>query len=373
MLDALEDLYADSGGAEPLDPPTRFVDREAENDDRSGIGDGGDKAGRPRCPHSEKPPSPKSPSPRDDSHRVPPSRYDQGLIAPPSVDPERLPAPFVGCGCGDCNVDPFGNGGTPVTEVCPTPQPMTRGTAREVYRRVVGSNRETPNRTSKVEGACRWYANLLDGDAYLRAEMEGLTTVLVSLRLSPTDENGKVVTPWQLTEDLYANVGAVMDSLRYSLGQKHDFDFEYARITSGTREWVTPHLHIYCWVADPDDNVSPEMFRRPVAKHVERCSRASWDAHDVVNTDAVRIEHDPLLATRCGDDGDGIDGLRDVTPTRGVVYVAQQMPHLALAGATEPWEIDRAVAAWVSSRQWVSTSEDFPDYGDVQAFKETDP
>lgn len=326
----------DGATREPADPPVRFIDRCGEGTE-------------PTWANSKKTDSSEdSDCLKTGEHRVPPSRFDQGLIAPPSVDPDRLPEPFV----------------------ADEGRPLTRGEARGTYRRIVSSNRATDGVSSKLDDARSRYARIRDGDRYLRTTMDGLTTVLLSLRLSPTDENGRVVTPWQLTEDLYAPLESVMGSLRYTLG-KHGFEYEYVRVTSGTVGWSSPHLHLYCWVEDPHDAVDCEMFRSVVSKHVEKCPRASWQSHDVTEERTVVIEHDPLLATETDARDGGIGDLRDVMGTRGALYLGTQLPHMALIGEPEPWELDRAVTAWISSRRWFSPSADFPDEDDVERLKDT--
>ncbi|WP_423751095.1 hypothetical protein [Salinirarus marinus] len=268
-----------------------------------------------------------------------------------------------------------------------------RGTARNVYTRLVTANDpdlgvgvgendsddggdddgdDGPYRTSKLRQARQRYAKLRDADAYFKIDMTGVTTVMISLRQSPVDpETGRVVTPYQQGEDLFQNMTAVMDSIRYALSQKRGFDVEWARIISATRQWATPHCHLYLWVDDPHDVVDSEWFRPAVAKFVERTPRASWESHDV-ERGTVTVEHDPPRATDTYGEVGVVNSLRDIPPTAGCVYLGSQLPHFALAGDTEPWHIDRAVGAWVSSRNWFATSRGFPSDDEVLKLKQSE-
>lgn len=376
---------------EPSDPPLRFLHREKwdgfEENDRDNI-----------LVKRKTPPTESYPTESPSDYRVPPSRYDESLVAPPSVDCSRIPDPLVTCGCEDWEIshhDPDSDGDDEVrqtADVCPNPCPVMRGTARQIYRRIVTANdpdlggEDTDDEnddgddgedddgdsymTSKLQDARRRYARLRDGDAYLQAEMDGLTTVLISLRLSPVDpDSGLLLTPWQLSEDLFQNLGSVMDAVRYTLGQKHGFRYEWARVISGTEGYATPHCHLYLYVQDPNDAVDHEMFRSAISKFVDRTPRASWNSHDVTENKTIRIEHDSPRATETYGELGEVDSLRDIPPTTGCIYLGSQLPHFALAGDTEDWMVDRAVTAWLSPRRWFQPSRGFPSGDEVRKLK----
>lgn len=383
MLDALSGICPDSGDddaadSEPADPPNGLVERSPER-----YQDWFDEGPRLIWPKDEKP---ESGEPQSDGfhHRPLPSYFDDGVVAPPSVNPSRLPDPFVTCNCEEWQVDHHDPEGDAVTtaDTCPTPRPLRRGAAREVYRRIVtandpdlGGEDDTATDTlvtSKLQQACRQFARVRDGDVLVRAEMDDPTTVMLTLRQSPTDDEERVVSPWTLSERLFANVGSVMDAVRYTIN-KYGFDrYEWVRVVSGTRDWATPHCHLYLYIDDPDDVVNPTMFESAIEKHVNGNPQVDgWTNHGITDGGAVRVENTPPLATDHYGDPE-THGLRRHAPSRGAMYLGAQLPHFALNGETEPWMIDRAVAAWISPRNWFQTSRGFPDFEDAQSFKRAD-
>lgn len=344
-------------------------------------------------------------------YRVTKQYRDESLVAPPHVaKSDDFPDRYCACGCGDCEKRHFldGDGGS---IDCPNPLPVTVGGARRIYRKTAGTNHADEKTGRDTQRGRQQYARLMKADsAVFRTDgpdpfgdngaftangpvrTDHITTVLVSLRVSPTvqlsDGPERLVTPFRLLQDAKDGWAEARDEIPRDCG---DGLLSYFWTVAGTDKWATPHIHCYLYYHDPDDAVTREDFKPLVTRFVTSSAFAATDAHitvawsddeggdrdehdsvnqqpsddylpdeyDAENVDLVdgtaRIEPDPLLAdprrlsaqtdtTGAFDDvlrdENGADRLIDGdVQSRGAIYVGSQLPTLALLGA----EYDAAV------------------------------
>lgn len=207
----------------------------------------------------------------------------------------------------------------------------------------------TDGRTSQYERH-RWtlYPRLLDTDERLIEEYgDGLTTVMLTRRISPLDDNDDWLTPWEC--DAMLNGGSVRRNvgrrLRYHL---NSFTYEWAAVVSPTPVAGTPHEHIYLWINDPDNEVDTSYIVPALEKHLDACETA-YEKHHRYRRDgskgAITYRHDPEL-TEGGN-------------TSGAQYLASQLAHLTLgdyydAEQDNPPEalLQGAALAWASPYDW---------------------
>lgn len=314
--------------------------------------------------------------------RVSRSDREASLVAPPwAVYSEDFPDAYKACGCGGCERRHFldydgeeGDEGGPID--CPSPVPVTVAGARRIYQTTEGTRWAGDMEGSAVQRALQKYARLMKADSavlrtdgevpdeYLRGKTSygDVTTVLLSLRASPTDDEERLVTPYALVQDAKDAWAEARDKL------PTEDAFAYYWTFSGTDEWASIHLHCYLWFGDPEDDVSRDMFRPVVGRFCEVSGFAPWAAHfdgddetEPLKEGTVRVEHDPLLvdserlrsrssggvfADVLGDDGGAPDRLTEGedVQSRGAVYVGSQLPHLALLGAES--DADAEIAAF---------------------------
>lgn len=290
------------------------------------------------------------------------------LIAPTDIDPDRLPKPFLKCGCNSCDGSVHPLASDEKTEyaagVCPNPEPLTVQESAEVYLRYQQSALNSPNRTSKLQKGLATYASLLDADRQLRLQYDGLTTVLLSRRLSPISD-GKWITPFEIDERLHGGRAnsSVTDSLKYHL---REFEFEYVGVTATTDSAATPHEHIYIWIDDPENTITTSDFKPPIDLHI-KYTEATPENHR--EGEAITVEHDPPLVNTEPDKINHIqerslaaDGGSLPQNTRGAQYLASQLPHLSLAGrfteseTIDQIQIDGGTIAWATRHKWLRSS-----------------
>jgi len=290
------------------------------------------------------------------------------LIAPTNVDPDRLPKPFLKCGCDDCSdsVSPLASDKqrTYAADKCPNPTPLTVQEAAEVYLRYQQSAWNSSNRTSKLQKGIATYGSLLGTDRELRLQYDDLTTVLLSRRLSPIAD-GEWITPFEIDERLHGDDTntSVTRSLRHHLRK---FEYEYVGVTATTDSAATPHEHIYIWIDDPENTISTSDFKHPIDLHIEKTGAASKDHRE---GEAITVRHDPPLVNTEPNKIDHIqetcltaDGGSLPRNTRGAQYLANQLPHLSLAdridpnGTVEIEQIDGGAIAWATPHKWLRSS-----------------
>jgi hypothetical protein len=151
----------------------------------------------------------------------------------------------------------------------------------------------------------------------------------------------------------------------------NDFEWEYAWIVSPTQTAATPHLHVYLWVHDPDDELTVEHCRPAVEAFCRNTPNAYLKDHPIETgaSDAVVISHDPTGYDAVEDDtvlklyhdiGDDAFQMN----TAGFAYMLNQRPEWAIkriAKGTATIDEERtmlegAATAWASPKRWVGGS-----------------
>jgi hypothetical protein len=421
FADLFEGEYDDGTNTEPAQPPSFFIDRSDTNPtnpldtsnhdmtivfDKPNEGDGGDRNDESSTtPHFTPPSNPQSTSTGPDTEESP-SDIEMGVLKPPneklSCDPHQyrvdvddreasLVAPpyavrdsdypdiYKACGCGTCERSHFLDGDDMGTIDCPTPVPVTIAGARRIYRHAEGGVYADGKAGNDVQRAEQQYARLMKADSMaFRAAMDAdnyaesfintskpanTTTALVSLRVSPRDAAGRLLTPYTLIRDLKDAWHETREQLPHEGRKAYFWTF------AGTDEWGTVHVHWYGYYDDPEDTLTHSQFIPAVESFCEYSTFADRDAHfkspatDVengppLNDGTVRIEHDPLLVdptrlqqrtddTATGAFKDIIDDPRErldngFVQSRGAVYVGSQLPGLALRGAESDADVETA-------------------------------
>ena len=257
-------------------------------------------------------------------------------LAPDSVKSERLPEPFR----------TYKGAAVTVAE------------AGETYLKVQRSNWNSEDYTSKYERHLfETYPRILEADRHFQMQYDGLTTVMLTRRLSPLDDAGNWLTPWACNEMLHGGGvhRSVRDTLGYHLG---DFEFEWVAVTAPTRSAGTPHEHIYLWIDDPDDRVETGHIEPALDKHLKYCANAyeKHHRHRADGTDgAITVQQDPAV-------------IGTVPPnTAGAQYLASQLAHLPVGDYYNPEKetppqalFEGAALAWASPRDWFRASRGVP-------------
>jgi len=294
-----------------------------------------------------------------DSHDIEPADPDiadhatrRGLpLAPESVKSDRLPDPFV----------------------TDEGRAVTVAEAGETYLKVQRSNWQDGAHTSKYEyHKSEMYPRICHADRHFQAQYAGLTTAMLTRRLSPSDDSDSWLTPWECNEMLHG--GGVHRSVRDALDYHLDgLEFEWIAVTAPTRSAGTPHEHIYLWIDDPDDDVTADHVAPALDKHLKHCTNA-YEKHHRYRTDgtgeAITVQHDPDLRKQ-SHDGVAKQVMRGNTPpclnTAGAHYIASQLAHLPVGdyyakGRPDPPQalFEGAALAWASPRNWFRASRGVP-------------
>lgn len=330
------------------------------------------------------------------AYRVSVEDRDKSLVAPPwAARSDDVPDVYKACGCQQCDERHFLDGdGGPID--CPDPVPVTVAGARRIYRVTEGSLWADDVDGNDVSRGRQKYARLMkadsaalchDGDRseYRRGGTthDGVATVLVSCRVSCTDDEGRLITPYTLVQDTKDAWAEARDEI------PEDGLLAYYWTIAGTEYWATPHVHLYLWYWDPEEDLAVEDFRPIVETFCDHSAYAEWTAHveggdddaPLVNGRAVRLEHEPLLVdpealgsrvsgeddsgtfapfadvlddsgdTNGDSDGDAPNRLTEGNDaqSRGAVYVGSQLPHLALLGVEYDSEAEIAAFCDVAS------------------------
>lgn len=272
-----------------------------------------------------------------------PNREDASL-ASDNYDAADLPRPFQVCGCGDCPwyVDPRKRTGIEglqgmAADICDDPRPMTVGEAADSYRQFALNEIATDDWTDKLGAARNRYRRIMEADRRYVREYD-LTTVLLSLRLSPTTrEDDDVADGWhpplRLDGWLHEAWSSVRSAFDYRISDKLGLDYEYVAITGGTDYHATPHRHVVLWIDDPDDDVTADLFSGVVNKHVEQVPTAYPRDHEATagRGGCVSVSTDPPLVPSTAD-GWASDDPRKGFGTLAAQYVGAQLPHLDALG-----------------------------------------
>lgn len=293
-------------------------------------------------------------------------RDDQPL-AYPAFDPAELPNPLQKCGCGECDSasHPLDREEHPfAADCCPSPTSLTVGEAREAYRRYKGAEYSNEDYSGAYGMAVDHYRRILEADRRCLADYESPTTVLVSLRLSPTDQDKeRFLPPLRLDANLHSDLGDTVRRFRRALSDYGRRKYEYVRVTTGTEgkhAFGTPHVHLYGWTDDANDDVSVADFNGVVSAHVESTPTAYPSDHAADGeTGAITVQHDPETVTASGY-GSVLDG--DFLQSVGGRYVARQVVHLRLADLDREDEtvtdadLLAGATAWASPNRWFAAS-----------------
>jgi len=291
-------------------------------------------------PKTDSPPEPADPSNPDHAAR-------RSLpLAPPSVKPDSLR-----------------------DRLTDDERPVTVDEAREEYLYVERCARDIEGHTSKHKRHLRKYAQLLESDRELQERYSGLTTAMLTRRLSPLDDSGEWLTPWECDAMLHGGRirRRVRTCLNYQLG---GYDFEYVAVTAPTTSAGTPHEHIYLWIDDPEDSVTTAELSPALDKHLSNCANA-YERHHRFRTDgsagAIRVEHAPPVR---GDAPERFSEIREWSETeprpvtQGAQYLASQLAHLPVGDVYNPAEpnppdalLEGAALAWASPNKWFRASK----------------
>jgi hypothetical protein len=245
-------------------------------------------------------------------------------LAPDHYDTEKLPEPLVEDG-----------------------SPVSLSKAGEIYGKCVGSRHRDSN-SSKINRHCEKFGRYQGADRLFQKIFD-LTTVMLTFRLSPTVGDLRVPSI-QLDEMLHQPRKSVMNALNHALD---GFTWEWIAVTAATDRWETPHIHMYLWISDTANEISTEMFKPAIDKHVELCQTASMDGHQYQDAISVQYEQDLTECPWSTDDEHG------GPVTSGCKYVAQQLAHLPWSRPDEisDNELQTGALSWASSYQWSRSSD----------------
>ena len=297
-----------------------------------------------------------------DTEPADPGRNDHSArreksLAPESVKPDRMPDPFVS----------------------ETGEILTVAEAGETYLKVQKSNLNRDDVTSKHEyHKYDTYPQIQAADRHFQHKYDGLTTAMLTRRLSPINDAGNWLTPWECNEMLHG--GNVHRSVRRALDYQLDaYEYEWIAVTAPTTSAGTPHEHIYLWIDYPTDNIGTDQLSSGLDKHLKHCNNAYEKDHryrEDGSCGALTVQHDP----------DRVDALsipfydikehcptyeesgRAYRTTQGAQYIASQLAHLPLADFYNPEKekppqalFEGAALAWASPHNWLRTTRGVPE------------
>jgi len=247
--------------------------------------------------------------------------------------------------------------------------------ARETYLKIEWDAWNTEGHTSKhMRHRKQLYPRLLEADRQLQERYNGLTTAMLTRRLSPLDDHGEWLTPWECIGMLHG--GTVRRRVRRCLNRKIQQPFEWVAVTAPTESEGTPHEHIYLWIDDPKDRVGVEDLAPALEKHLDGCANA-YERHHEYEPDgsdgAIRVEHSPPLTGTIPEKFFQIQETTEAEPrpnTSGAFYLARQLAHLPVGDyynseKLDPPDalLDGAALAWASgdTYRWFRTSHGVPE------------
>lgn len=193
--------------------------------------------------------------------------------------------------------------------------PLTAGDAVERYVEERHGENTSANRNGFHRGR-QWYdrrnyARGKEMDRQLLAEYENPTTVLLSLRVERVVPNRV-----SLLGELPAALEPTLDALRYRL-DKHTDRWEWLLVLAGTRQYATPHAHIYLWT---EGDISREAFQPVVQRFVESCEYAPADMRG-------NLPEGDTISIRGTEQTDTIPRTED-GGSAGATYALTQLAHL---------------------------------------------
>jgi hypothetical protein len=278
------------------------------------------------------------------------------------------------CGCDNCHkiVDPLYDGRWNniaekfyALDICEDPIAMKVRKAKEAYIRYQGRLYHSESHTSAYERH-RYgiYPKILNADRHFLNNFEGLTTVLLTRRIQPTDKNDQWIEPATLDAMLHNSylMRRINEVAHYRLKKVKDLNYEYIRVTAPTESTATPHEHRYFYIEDPNNKVTIDDFRHIIDEHTENCANAMRKHHQVNegSHDAVNVRYDPPVV----DDKYASDGTRH---TAGSQYLVSQLAHLPLgdkldSATDDPNEplLEGGMLGWATQSQWFGASNGVP-------------
>jgi len=177
----------------------------------------------------------------------------------------------------------------------------------------------------------RNYARGKGMDRQLLEAYENPTTALISLRVVRSVESR--IT---LLEGLSDALEPTLSALRYRL-DKHTDSYQWMCVLAGTRQYATPHAHIFIWT---EGDVPREALVPVVERFVESCEYApSSGCGNLPTGGAIRIRGTEATDTIPRTDDGG---------SAGATYALSQLAHLPAVG-----EMDYDERLWASTvRGW---------------------
>lgn len=198
----------------------------------------------------------------------------------------------------------------------------------------------------------RNYARGKEMDRQLLEAYENPTTALLSLRVEWSVESR--IT---LLEGLSDALEPTFSALRYRL-DKHTDSYQWMCVLAGTRQYATPHAHIFVWT---EGDVSREALAPVVERFIESCEYApSSGRGDLPAGGAIRIRGTEATDTIPRTDDGG---------SAGATYTLAQLAHLP---AVDEMEYDErlwasTVRGWDGGNHFRKSSFDVWDDGEPES------
>jgi hypothetical protein len=194
-------------------------------------------------------------------------------------------------------------------------EPLSAGEAIERY--VEERHGESTSANRHGYRGRQWYDNRnykmgKEMDRQLLEAYENPTTALISLRVERVVPNRV-----SLLRELSVAFEPTLDALRYRLN-KHTDRWEWMLVLAGTRQYATPHAHIYVWA---EADLARKALVPVVERFVESCKYAPADMR------GNSIEGD-TISIRGTDQTDTIPRTDD-GGSAGATYALTQLAHLA--------------------------------------------
>lgn len=313
------------------------------------------------------------PTEREDNYHVLlESLPDRPLGADEHVD--QMAGPAHDCGC-DGIFCPSVSDNVDISNTCDNPTVPTMAWATTQFKKLIQYGHDR-HEGLNVRRAKAQYARLLYGDRRLQERYNGLTSVLLTFRLSPTTDEDRLRPPLVMHDQLSGTWSKAYQRLSGRYGILDDYEYEYVRVYSGTETFATPHLHLLLHVDDPSDELRPDDFQRAIDAHTNEYRHARQRDHVVFSDGddgAVRLSHEPPQA----DDTEYERALQVIRGTdkdshRGAttagMYLGTQIPRLLVTPVVEGdaddvprWKWDTATWSWASPKDTVGFSRGWPD------------
>lgn len=266
------------------------------------------------------------------------------------------------------------------TDCLPTPlvdgeRPLTVAEARDTYLKIERHTWNTEGHTSKyMRHRKSLYPRILEADRRLQERYNGLTTAMLTRRLSPLDEAGEWLTPWECISLLHG--GTVRRRVRRCLNRHIARPFEWIAVTAPTKSAGTPHEHIYLWIEDPENDVDVTNLAPALDKHLDGVANA-YEKHHQFEPDgsegAITVRHNPPCTDTVPERFFDIQQESETTArpnTSGAFYLARQLAHLPVGdfyNSNEPNPadplLDGGALAWASgeTHRWFRASQGVPE------------